>query len=254
MNGLEMQAYEIVESGCRNILESGIIFSAKTIAKFLIAITKNRFLAQKLQECNEFANYATEFRKAENYLPSGNIFNLPSNPKKVVCLVTGILYEFDTQSLAINKFLKDFFPAETISDSFNMFCSSILAKYVVAFRDVIEAKYFDQEEKDEEERKIVSDDEDYKDIDEIVKEQVIPSLTDIIIAIQEDSTINEELKGDILFVVSGLSYAIDTFNSKIVTTIWIAFRNMVSDIKSIQTYIKVIDNILNQYGVIDIKN
>ncbi len=253
MNGLEMEAYEIVESECRNVLESGIIFSAKTISKFLIALTKNRILAQKLQECNEYANYASEFRKAENYLPSGNIFNLPSNPKKIVCLVSGILYEFDTQSIAINKFLKDFFPAATISDSFNMFCSTILSKYVVAFRDVIEGKYFDQEEQDAEDKKIVSDDVDYKDIDEVVKEQVIPSLTDMIIAVQEDSTIVEELKADILFVVSGLNYALDTFNSKIVTTIWIAFRNMVANVKSIQTYIKVIDSILNQYGVIDLK-
>lgn len=233
-----------------NIKTNKLLMSQNTILSLLRSIVDDSLLIQILKTSNENVDYAEEYKKACNLLPSGNIFNLPTNPKKIVSLVTGLLYEFAEGTVSISKFLKDFFPAENTTESFDKFCEDVFTVYVRAFKDVKEGRYEDDLKIDE---NIINEPikMNIPQISDVVKEQINPYLRLIHESVLENDNIEEKDREDILYVMQGLNYAIDVFNAKIVATIWIGFKSMMAKVDTTKSYITAVDDILKTYGVLE---
>lgn len=248
MNNFEQEAYYLAKKLIEDITKSGLIFSNKTIKNYLFESSRNKVLNKMFQECSKNTQYSIDFTTAANYMPNNCIFILPKSPIKIITLVTGILYEFNKGSLSLNKFLKEFFLSDSISASFDKFCSSILSQYISSIQ-----RYLDgyQEIDEEENIRIKEDNKNYKYIPELVKEQIEPIITSIKELIKFDNDIAEEdLREDFLELINGFSYSLDRFSTAVIYPLFISLKRLLPQKKEYQKHIKTINEIFEQYGII----
>lgn len=247
MNNLELEAYILAERLINDISISGLIFSNKTIKNFLFESARNKVLNKMFKECSENAQYSIEFTTAANYMPNGSMFILPKSPIKIICLVTGVLFEFDKGTLSLNKYLKDFFKADLINDSFNLFTSKVLTQYKTSIKQYLEGY---EEEDEEEVRKIKEDKKDYKLVPELVKEQIEPIIISIRDTIKFDNDIQEDERDDLLEIIKGFIYSLDRFSTAVINPLFISLKRLLPNSKEYQKHIKAINEIFEQYGIL----
>lgn len=245
MNDLEINAYNLSEKLINDIISNGLIFSNKTIKNFLFETSRNITLNKIFKEAVQNSEYSTEYNLACNYMISGNIFNLPKSPYKIVCLINGILYEFNLNTLSLNKFLKDFFKSESISSSFNKFSNTILKEYLLSIKKLLEG-YEDKEDV----KRIKEDKKDYKQVPDMVKEQIEPVIISLKNLIIFDNDLKDDLKDNLLTVLKGFSYSLESFTMDLANPLFISLKLLLPTSKEYQKYIKTIEEIFNQYSLI----
>lgn len=247
MDNNQVEALKSLAVACQNIKTKGLLLSSESIKEILILVTKNEILKKCLDEAHKYVDYDQISEDAFEQTNSGRFnFIMPSSARKRIVLITGILFEIDRGSINITRMLHDFFTGVNIADSFTMFTNAVLDNYIAAFKDVITGAELSEDEKG---RYIVVEEEKYNLIENVIKEQIQPFIAAILDEISSIKNINEKQRIETIYVINGFAYSLESFNSRILITVWIALKSMLVKFKKLTPFVKEIDNILEKYDI-----
>ena len=176
------QVYSGLAARCNKMKEGKYLMSTGTMTSLLRYITSQPALMNCLERCNYGFRYATELETAT----AGNIFKLPLGSKKVVALVTGLLFEMVRGTINFHNFIKKYYRAATVDMSFDLFVGSVVMPYLMAFRNVLEGTA----EEDS------ADDDDDTAVGAGVKEQLLPLIMQFTESVAADNSITDEARED----------------------------------------------------------
>lgn len=231
------QAYIGLSEHCTRIRDGKYVMSGNTISQLLKYVASQPALLGYIEKCNYGFRYAGELEEAT----SGGIFKLPLGSRKIVALVTGLLFEFDRGSINMHNFIKKFYRSSDIDAAFDMFANSVIMPYALAFKSVLSG------ESDADNAEIVDDD---KAVSSTVREQVLPVIIAFTEAVAADNNLSDEAREDYFVMLEGLYYAFELARAKMVKVVWTGLNAVMRDYKGANSYIRSIRKILEQYAVI----
>lgn len=231
------QVYSGLAARCNKMKEGKYLMSTGTMTSLLRYITSQPALMNCLERCNYGFRYATELETAT----AGNIFKLPLGSKKVVALVTGLLFEMVRGTINFHNFIKKYYRAATVDMSFDLFVGSVVMPYLMAFRNVLEGTA---------EEDSAADDDDDTAVGAGVKEQLLPLIMQFTEAVAADNSITDEAREDFYVMLEGLYYSLELSRAKMVKAMFLGLSSVMQDYKNGAAYIRAIRNILAEYAII----
>lgn len=225
---------------CDDIKVGNFIMSNNKIMQLLRYIASHQELREFVSRCNEIEDYTIEYNEATNSTLA-NIFKLPKNKIKIVTLVTGLLYEFDRGTVDIISFLKNFYPAENINDSFNLFCDYVIAPYADAFVSALDEKI---------EKVEVIDDIETNNLTDSMKEQINPFLLSVTERVLVDRSISENKRKEFLSILEGMYYLIEIGNTTLLKPMWIGLKNTFGNTRNYNSEIAGMESILKVFSIL----
>ncbi len=223
---------------------SRLIIVDKVISGFLSTLVGTPELIELVSECAKTTNFRLEYNNAVMTDRTGKaVFRLPRNPRHVVALVVGLLFEFDKKSISIVDFVTRFYPHEASHDSYLEFLDSVITPFANAFRKLLTGDALDvvDEENDVPSSPNTLNAKAREDCDCWVR-----MLMDAVIA---ENDIADELRADAVTLIKGMMYALDSGNPIVVRLVWIGLRNTLSIARIGGRELKEIENILVNYGI-----
>ena len=231
------QVYAGLAAQCTRMREGKYIMSSNTLPALLRYITSLPALMSCLEKCNYGFRYATELENAMN----GGVFKLPLGSKKVVALVTGLLFELDRGSVNFHNFIKKYYRAATVDISFDMFINSVIMPYLMAFKNVLSGVNDDEADDEDDDNKAVSTG---------VKEQLLPLILQFTEAVAADNALTDEAREDFYVMLEGLYYSLELSRSKMVKAMFLGLTAVMQDYKHGAAYIRAIKSVLQEYAII----
>ena len=232
------QAYNIFRQKCQAIIDSQYLMSSSQIMGLLRYLAGTPCIMEFLAKCNQGLDYRTEFNEAA----SGVTFKLPQSKKRIVTLVTGMLFDIDRQTLNFTSFLIKFYGnPDDYEESYRLFCKSVLVPYMDAFGMILKDEV-------EEENDISPDKSGI--IDESVKEQIYPYISAVKELVVQDSTLKDKKRQEFLTMLDGFHYVIEIFNCKMIEVVWIGLKSVMSSYRPVQSFIKSLESILSAFAII----
>ena len=231
------QVYSGLAARCNKMKEGKYLMSTGTMTSLLRYITSQPALMNCLERCNYGFRYATELEAAT----AGNIFKLPLGSKKVVALVTGLLFEMVRGTINFHNFIKKYYRAATVDMSFDLFVGSVVMPYLMAFRNVLEGTA---------EEDSAADDDDDTAVGAGVKEQLLPLIMQFTEAVAADNSITDEAREDFYVMLEGLYYSLELSRAKMVKAMFLGLSSVMQDYKNGAAYIRAIRTVLQEYAII----
>lgn len=231
------QVYSGLAARCNKMKEGKYLMSTGTMTSLLRYITSQPALMNCLERCNYGFRYATEIETAT----AGNIFKLPLGSKKVVALVTGLLFEMVRGTINFHNFIKKYYRAATVDMSFDLFVGSVVMPYLMAFRNVLEGTA---------EEDSAADDDDDTAVGAGVKEQLLPLIMQFTEAVAADNSITDEAREDFYVMLEGLYYSLELSRAKMVKAMFLGLSSVMQDYKNGAAYIRAIRTVLQEYAII----
>lgn len=231
------QVYSGLAARCNKMKEGKYLMSTGTMTSLLRYITSQPALMNCLERCNYGFRYATELETAT----AGNIFKLPLGSKKVVALVTGLLFEMVRGTINFHNFIKKYYRAATVDMSFDLFVGSVVMPYLMAFRNVLEGTA---------EEDSATDDDDDTAVGAGVKEQLLPLIMQFTEAVAADNSITDEAREDFYVMLEGLYYSLELSRAKMVKAMFLGLSSVMQDYKNGAAYIRAIRTVLQEYAII----
>ena len=173
---------------------------------------------------------------------SGVSFVLPTEPYKVICLVTGLLYNVDRENIDFLAFLKvSFSQIAQPMDQFKQFCDYVMVGYYNAFGNLLF-----------EDNTIVNVEVESKDAS--LPSTLLDQLSPFILAVSEqiliDKTISEAKRAESLAVLDGLCFALEKGNSVFIKAMCIGLKYTIAGSKQHNSHVKGIETVLVDFGVL----
>lgn len=231
------QVYSGLAARCNKMKEGKYLMSTGTMTSLLRYITSQPALMNCLERCNYGFRYATELETAT----AGNIFKLPLGSKKVVALVTGLLFEMVRGTINFHNFIKKYYRAATVDMSFDLFVGSVVMPYLMAFRNVLEGTA---------EEDSAADDDDDTAVGAGVKEQLLPLIMQFTEAVAADNSITDEAREDFYVMLEGLYYSLELSRAKMVKAMFLGLSSVMQDYKNGAAYIRAIRTVLVEYAIV----
>ncbi len=238
MEDAACKAYIGLSELCRQIKDGRYVMSGNTIAALLKYIASQPVLLAAIERCNYGFGYANALDTAL----AGGTFKLPLGSRKIVALITGLLFEFDRGSVNMHNFIKTYYRSSDIGVSFDMFCTSVITPYCMAFNNVLSG-----DDDDLDSGEIVDDN---RPVRAGVKEQIIPLIISLTELVAADNTLDEECKEEYFTMLDGLYYSFELSRSKMIKVVWTGMNALMRDYKSAGAYLRGIHEILERYSVI----
>lgn len=224
---------------------SRLIIVDRTISAFLQTLaTEPEFMAI-IADCARTTNFKQEYTHAIVNDENGLSFRLPTNKRHIIALVTGLLYQFDSNDISIIEFVRKFYPAEASHDSYLTFCDNVLKPYGEAFRAV-----YMGEEQDGHASTTVADIPE-KPFNDKAKEETDYWLTLALDNVVADNTFTDSHRSDASTMIKGLMYATELANPVLIKLCWVGLKYVLGSRKSTYRELKEVESILITYGVID---
>ncbi|MGN0771295.1 MAG: hypothetical protein ACI4MI_01780 [Christensenellales bacterium] len=238
MNAETQQAYQIFTMRCREITASKYIMSGNYIMRLLRYVAATPCLMDFVAKCNQGFNYREEFELAT----SGASFRLPSSKKKIVALVTGMLFEADRNQLNLNAFFIKYFGVSDYEEGYKLFCKSVIEPYVEAFAIIL----------DEEDQEETPDSTSVKDLplSDNIKEQIYPYISAMKEVVMSDRTLKEKKRADYMTMLEGFYYSVEMSNSRMIKVVWLGLDSIFESYRPLKSYVKSLRNILESFAVI----
>lgn len=231
------QIYAELAARCTRVKEGKYIMSGNTIASLLRYISSQPVLMSRLEKCNYGFMYSSELETAM----SGGIFKLPLGSRKVVALITGLLFELDRGTINFHNFIKKYYRASGVDTSFDMFVNSVIMPYLMAFKNVLA---------DESEDAAAEDAPDDNAVSEGVKEQLLPIIMQFTEAVAADNAITDDAREDFFTMLEGLYYSLELSRAKMVKAMFLGLTGVMRDYKNGAHFIRAIATVLKQYAII----
>ena len=217
-----------------------VILYQRTIKRILRYIASNPELKFITTHCSGIYDYSELFANASN----GNgvlAFVLPNDNYKVICLVTGLLFNIDRNNIDFLSFIKSNFNGQKVTAQYEDFCEYIMTEYCDAFDMLLN-----------EDSRIVNVDESIteKSAPTRVLDQISPLILDISEQILIDKTMSEGKRVESLAMLEGMCYVLERGNSVLIKAMWIGLKYTISTSKQYASNMKVLRNILSDFGLI----
>lgn len=231
------QSYAVIVARCNDLCRGKFIVAGNSIKSLLRFMASDSTVMGCIAKCNTGIDYKDEFAKASN----ANSFRLPSNSRKTVALVIGLLYEFDRGTKNLYSFLKNYFRADDIDVSFSMFCNSIITPFVLAFKNVLDDKQEKEDSRFGQGDFVVSD---------IIKEKIVPYIVSVTETVAGDYKLDDDLKDDYITMLEGFYYAFEIASAKMVKAVWLGLNAVMNGYRNASSYLDAVEKILQTYALI----
>lgn len=229
---------------CERISNSKLIMFNAGLSNLLTYIARNKSLMDFIKDCNIAVDYRKEYYEATNLMNATASFKMPTDNRKIIALVTGILFDIDRGEIELYKFLKTYFDMGDINACYDRFVEQIIFPYCEAFIDYVNdvplklnVNYEPRQEQ--------------KTSFEIISEQILPFIESIYVAVYGDNKLSEEQRADFVVILEGFCYALEQENSALIRYLWIGLKNTLKDYHPATKYIGGIKIVLTNYGIID---
>ena len=218
-----------------------VILYQRTLKRILRYVVSNNELKFITTHCNAIHNYNDLLESACSG-KCGLPFVLPTEPYKVVSLVTGLLYNVDRDNIDFLAFLKISFPQEAQPMSqFKAFCDYVMVEYYNAFEKLLC-----------EDATVVNVEVEAKDV--ILPSTLLDQLSPFILAVSEqiliDKTISEVKRAESIAVLDGLCLALEKGNSLFIKAMCIGLKYTLAGSKQHNSHVKGIETVLVDFGVL----
>ena len=240
MNENNIQLINGLRSLTVELKSAQVILYQRTIKRILKYIASNPELKFITSHCNGLCSYNVLMKDA---LKGNNAlsFVLPTDQHKVICLVTGLLFNVDRDAIDFLSFLKAGFNSNQAIGQFEEFCDYVMVGYVDAYE------------------KLIQEDIATVNVDDNSNESTIPTslldkISPFILAISEqiliDKSINESKRDDSLTVLEGMCYVLERGNSVLIKSMWIGLKYTLSNSKLHASHLKGMENILTDFSLL----
>ncbi|MBO5775801.1 MAG: hypothetical protein J6R35_00340 [Clostridia bacterium] len=224
---------------------SRLIIADRVISGFLQTLAQEPEFMAIIADCARTADFKQEYSHAIVNDENGLAFRLPVNKRHIVALVTGLLFQFDSNDISIIEFVRKFYPAEASHESYIAFCDNVLKPYGEAFRSV----YLGEDQNGEVSSSAIDTPE--KPFNDKAKEETDYWLTLALDNVVADNTFVDSHRHDATTMIKGLMYATELANPILIKLCWIGLKYVLGSRKSTYRELKEVESILITYGVID---
>lgn len=239
------KAFIEISNACTNLTNAKFIVSQPKIGSILKTITNNDVLFNLINYCNENFSYDTEFDRAITSFKDGERFILPSSRKKIVALVTGLLFEFNMKTLDFHKFILTYFTNANSNVSFKEFCEKIINPYVNALKEILVDGLDNDVYEETENFTPVSN-----TANDALAENIAPLLNKMNYLFIADNGLDEKSRQELTEIVNGLLLACEIRDMRIIRAVWHGFKFRAKGIKNSAKLIDEIQKTLKMYLVI----
>lgn len=213
------------------------------IRKILRCFTVNETLNRLLHDVNKNFRYRLQFEKCKIDGNSEKRFLLPTDEKKVIALVTGILLDIDNENIDFHDFINRYFYNMNLEICFDNFCKDILFPYKEAFQNVlIKGVTYKEDEKEEAEREPISF------ANAHVALAVKPVLERLEESLQE-CELSERERRQYKILTDGLFIALEIGDIRLVRAVWVGIINTIVN-KPARLALDDIRDILVKYNIL----
>lgn len=220
---------------------SRLIIIDKQISELLqILVSKEEYL-KIVVESAEAYDYSIELKNATSS-ETTLMFTMPHSRRKIVSLVTGLLYEFDNKTKNVVDFITSFYPAETTHASYIKFLDNIISPFAHAFTMLITTENDVLE---------VVADKPIQNLNDLAKEQCGYWLTQLSDTLLANNKIDEQTRDDALELIRGLYYVLELQDANLIKYVWIGLKNVLREDKSCVREMQEINSMLFNFGLID---
>lgn len=219
---------------CNVVCKSQFIMSNFAINSMLKFVASQAPLMEFIAKCNQGLNYKELFDES----CKKNILKMPKSQKRIVALVTGILFDIDRGEIDLNIFLNRFFDNGETERNYINFCRTIIIPYCNAFDNLgkeVEDEVYDTSQAD---NCVVS---------KCLKEQVLPMIEDLKEQIISDPILNEVKRKDYLAMLEGLYYAFELSSAKMIKAMWLGIKYSIIAYKPAGSYLLSIQQFMDMY-------
>ena len=228
------KAYSIFLDYCDEIAKSKYILSTTAIKNLLRFIANTPCLYNYIAKCNENIKFREEYAK----FMGDKTLEIPSNPMATVSVISALLFDFDRNNVDIDRFLMKYYKYDDYGACYQQFCNTVLIAYAKAFGGVVDYK-----------EKVIEGEEE-KPVHNQAKETAMPFISKMMHIVEDDGNISDAFKEDLLTVLDGLYYSFDISRAKMIKVVWIGLSAMTKNYRPIQSYMRAVRLILEDYALI----
>lgn len=253
------EQYKAFWDACEDLKSSKIIIADAKVSKVLRSVVSCPALVEIVGEALVGYNFSNELGKLVTTGLDGKArITLPSEPYRVIAFVFSLLSEFDSRRLDLQEFISQYFPEESLIESFRDFNEQL----ITPFRDYLCEWVGFKERKDEDsvvkinstEAETIESKEDESTVEEKNVDQFFEDITMILNQIKETINLDSKIKPDRLdelnITINALLEVVNMQNFKIFNALLISLNNLLSPIKSVRFYNMELQNRLAKfYGV-----
>ena len=253
------EQYKAFWDACEDLKSSKIIIADAKVSKVLRSVVSCPALVEIVGEALVGYNFSNELGKLVTTGLDGKArITLPSEPYRVIAFVFSLLSEFDSRRLDLQEFISQYFPEESLIESFRDFNEQL----ITPFRDYLcEWVGFKERKEEDSVVKINSTDvetienkEEENAVEEKDVDQFFEDITMILNQIKETINLDSKIKPDRLdelnITINALLEVVNMQNFKIFNALLISLNNLLSPIKSVRFYNMELQNRLAKfYGV-----
>ena len=238
-------------SSINQLIESPLIMVDKQIANLLQTVTRVPQLLKCLQETSKASNYATEFSRAKVVLtrPDGTLeckLKLPVEQARLFTFVVCLLMQVDSGKLNFIDFLKEYFYQEDSNDSYAIFVADVLKPFKQAGESILYTQdpfSLDAENLERAEKYFYAE-RSYLSSDALrtmlsLVEDVRQALPTLAFACQQDYV-------DAVTICNAMSNALHLKNARILTFVWIGFKNTLKPFATLDQIVGEIGKLLQE--------
>ena len=253
------EQYKAFWDACEDLKSSKIIIADAKVSKVLRSVVSCPALVEIVGEALVGYNFSNELGKlVTTGLDSKARITLPSEPYRVIAFVFSLLSEFDSRRLDLQEFISQYFPEESLIESFRDFNEQL----ITPFRDYL-CEWVGFKERNDEvsvvkinstEAETIENKEEENAVEEKNVDQFFEDITMILNQIKETINLDSKIKPDRLdelnITINALLEVVNMQNFKIFNALLISLNNLLSPIKSVRFYNMELQNRLAKfYGV-----
>ncbi len=242
---MDVKITQKFENSIEQIFKSTIITADIAIDRFLAEITTTPELYAIIVDSNTDFSYKTEFSKAVLNSATGKTFCLPQSKKKVIALVTKLLYDFIRKRNSIVDFVMTYFKTTSHQDSYMVFLDKVMTPYVQAFYEIVSG----QEAVAVEEAII-----DETSPVTVFSDNALDEIATYIEKIKDDlhlsSDFTDQTRDELISLLDGTIYILESHNAVLIRTSYIGLKNTLLLYRIGLRELKEIERLFVSYGVI----
>lgn len=233
----KVEIYEMFLKKCDNICCSKYLMSSNAINSLLQFMPKFSCVMEFVSKCNQGENY----KQLVSQSGEGNVFKMPKSKKKIVALVTGLLFDIDQMNIDINSFLIRYFYSADDEFGYQAFCKVIVRPYAEAFGMMLENF--------EEEDDIEKLENNLPIADKKISEQVFPLVNSLKDCVLADSKLANNKRNDCLTMLEGLEYAFELGSAKMINVVFVGLKSVFAGYKNGNSFMLTIEELLKLYSI-----
>ena len=238
-------------SSINQLMESPLIMVDKQIANLLQSVTRVPALMKTLQDTVKASSYATEFSRAKVTLtrPDGTIecrLKLPTEHTRLFTFVVCLLMQVDSGKLNFIDFLKEYFSQEDSNDSYAQFVVEVLKPFKQAGESIlyVQDPYSLDVQNVERAEKYFYAERSYISTEAL--RQMLSLVQDVRQCIDQLPFACTEDQIDATNICNAMSNALHLKNARILSFVWIGFKNTFRHFPQTQGLIAKVGELLHQ--------